>query len=58
MIRLLVGTGSFPLDKTALTTFDLLHEGAGESNLYSIDECCPFVAEYYASEVAISVTLT
>ena len=29
-----------------------------KATLYSIDEWCPFMAEYYASEVAISATLT
>ena len=46
-----------PLDKTALTDFDILKKELEKATIHSIDECHLFVVECDAFEVVISVML-
>ena len=56
-IQPLVNATSFPLDKSALSAFELLKKELERATLHSIDESQPFVVECDASEVCVSATL-
>jgi len=56
-IQPLVSATSFPLDKSALSAFELLKKALERATLHPIDESQPFVVECDASEICVSATL-
>ena len=52
-----MSAASFPLNTSALTTFDHLKKKLEKATLHLIDDSSPFVVEHDNSEVAISATL-